>query len=187
MSMTRRAFLAGAPMALVACSGDPVWAPDQVVNQAIYRSGGPSQLTLFTVNNTYSGNGAHTALLVDASQRVLFDPAGSFETNVTPERNDVLFGFTPAAEQAFVSYHSRALFYMVIQTLTVPPAVAEQALQLAMQNGAVPQANCARTTSKLLRQLLGFESIRRTWSPNKLSDSFGALPGVTSREVRELD
>lgn len=186
-ALTRRAFVVGAPLALAACSGEPVWAPDSAVNAATFRSDGPTALTLYTVLNTASDNGAHSALLIDASQRILFDPAGSFETNLTPERNDVLFGITPALEQSFISYHSRRLYYVVVQKVDVPPAVAEQAMRLALANGAVPKANCTRATSGILEQLPGFETINQTWFPNKLMERFATLPGVTSREVREQD
>lgn len=185
--LSRRAFVIGAPFALAACSADPVWAPDTAVNAATYRSGGPSALTLFTVKNTGSGNGAHSSLLIDGSQRVLFDPAGSFRASAIPERNDVLFGFSPAAEQAYVSFHARAAYFVVIQTVTVPPAVAEQALQLALTNGAVAKASCTRATSAIIRQLPGFDDISGSWFPNNLSDSFGQIPGVQTSEVREQD
>jgi hypothetical protein len=186
-TLTRRAFVVGAPLALAACSADPVWAPDAAVNAAAYRGTGQSALTLFTVKNTGSGNGAHSALLIDGSQRVLFDPAGSFKATTIPERNDVLFGFSPAVEQAYVSFHARPDFYVVIQKIAVSPAVADQALRLAMANGAVPQAHCSRAISRLLSQLPGFDAIGTTWFPNNLSDKFGTVVGVTSREVREQD
>lgn len=185
--LSRRAFVIGAPLALAACSADPVWAPDTAVNGATYRSGGPSTLTLFTVKNTGSGNGAHSALLIDASQRVLFDPAGSFQADAIPERNDVLFGFSPTAEQVYISYHARTDYYVVVQTTAVSSAVAEQALQLAQTNGAVAKANCTRATSAIIRQLPGFGSIGGSWFPNNLSDAFGQIPGVQTREVREQD
>lgn len=185
--LTRRAFVVGAPLALAACSAEPIWAPDDAVQAARYSSGGPSALTLFTVKNTGSGNGAHTSLLVDASERVLFDPAGSFKANRVPERNDVLFGFSPAVETAYRSFHARTEFFLVIQKITVPPAVAEQALQLVKANGAVPKANCTRATSTIISQLSGFETIGTTWFPNNLSDAFANIPGVTTSELRELD
>lgn len=185
--MTRRAFVIGAPLGLAACAAEPVWAPDVAVNAARYQSGGPPALTLFTVKNAGSGNGAHTALLVDASQRVLFDPAGSFQADATPERNDVLFGFSPAAEQAYISYHARTDYDVLVQQIAVPPAVAEQALRLVLANGAVPKANCTRATSAIIRQLPGFEAVGGTWFPNNLSDAFAKVPGVQSRVVREQD
>lgn len=185
--MDRRSFLIGLPLALSACSAQEVWAPQDVVARAIHREPGRSYLTLYTMRNVGSGNGAHTSLLINASQRVLFDPAGSFEQAVMPERNDVLFGVTPRLEKFYVSFHARETYYVVGQTVDVAPEVAEQALDLALVAGPVPQANCARVTSRILRQLPGFEGFRQTWSPTKIEDDFAQLPGVTTEEYREDD
>ncbi|MEJ8562828.1 hypothetical protein QTO30_17500 [Yoonia sp. GPGPB17] len=185
--MDRRNFLISLPLALSACSAQEVWAPEDVVARAIYREPGRNYLTLYTMKNVGSGNGAHTALLINASQRVLFDPAGSFKQDVMPERNDVLFGVTPRLEKFYVSFHARETYYVVGQTADVTPEVAEQALNLSFAAGPVPQANCARVTSRMLRQLPGFEGFRQTWSPNRIHDDFAQLPGVTTLEYREDD
>ncbi len=185
--MNRRGFLIGLPLALSACTAQEVWAPDDVVTRAIHRKPGSKYLTLYTMKNVGSDNGAHSALLINASQRVLFDPAGSFKQDVMPERNDVLFGVTPRLEKFYVSFHARETYYVVGQTVNVAPEVAEQALNLALVSGPVPQANCARFTSRILRQLPGFEGIRQTWGPNRIEEDFAKLPGVTTLEYREND
>lgn len=185
--MDRRTFLIGLPLALSACAVEEVWAPDDVVARATYRGTGPKHLTLYTMLNVRSDSGAHTSLLIDASHRIIFDPAGTFKTPYLPERNDVLFGVSPRLEQYYLSYHARATYYVVGQRIEVAPDVAERALILAFANGAVPQAGCARTTSRLLRQLPGFEGIKQTLFPGKLMDDFAKLPGVETREYRESD
>ena len=185
--MDRRRFLIGLPLALAGCAAQEVWAPDDVVSRAIYREPGRKYLTLYTMKNVGSDSGAHSALLINASQRVLFDPAGTFQQQVMPERNDVLFGVSPRYETLYVSFHARETFYVIGQTVDVTPEVAEQALNLAMQLGPVPQANCARVTSRLLRQLPGFGSIRQTWGPNIVAEDFAKLPGVETLEYREDD
>ncbi len=185
--MNRRGFLVGLPLALSACTAQEVWAPDDVVTRAVHRKPGKKYLTLYTMKNVASDNGAHSALLINASQRVLFDPAGSFKQDVMPERNDVLFGVTPRLENFYVSFHARSTFYVVGQTVEVAPEVAEQALNLALVSGPVAQANCARVTSRILRQLPGFAGIRQTWGPNRILEDFARLPGVTTQEYREDD
>ena len=177
----------GLPLALSACAVEEIWAPDDVVARATYRGTGPKHLTLYTMLNVGSDNGAHSSLLIDASHRVMFDPAGSFKTPYLPERNDVLIGVSPRLEQYYLSYHARATYYVVGQRIEVAPEVAERALILAFANGAVPQAGCARHTSRLLRQLPGFEGIKQTMFPDKLMENFGRLPGVETREYREND
>jgi hypothetical protein len=185
--MNRRHFLIGTPLALTACTASKVWAPDILVSQYIYREEGPKYLTLYTMKNVGSGNGAHSALLINASQRVIFDPAGSWVQEQMPERNDVLFGVSPQLESYYVSFHARVTFYVIGQRISVTPDVAERALNLALVAGPAPQGNCSRFTSRLLRQLPGFESIGQTWFPNNLSDNFETLPGVETREYREND
>lgn len=185
--MDRRSFLIGLPFAVSACSAQQVWAPDDLIARAIHREPGRSYLTLYTMKRASNDSGAHSALLINASQRVLFDPAGSFEQEVMPERNDVLFGVTPRLENFYVSFHARSSFYVVGQSVDVSPEVAEQALNLAMVSGPVAQASCARVTSRILRQLPGFEGIRQTWGPGRIAEDFAKLPGVTTLEYREDD
>lgn len=131
--------------------------------------------------------GAHSALLINASQRVMFDPAGSWSQDVMPERNDVLFGVSPRLERYYVSFHARVTFYVIGQKVAVSDDVAERALQMALVAGPVPKANCTRVTSGLLGQLPGFDVINKSWFPNALADDFAKLPDVETREYREND
>jgi hypothetical protein len=183
----RRRFLIGLPLALSACTGERVWAPDDLVARSIYRAPGQNYLTLYTMKNIRNDEGAHSALLVNASQRVLFDPAGSWSQDVMPERNDVLFGVSPRLEEYYVSFHARVTFYVVGQKIAVTPDVAEQAFNSVLQAGPVFQSNCARVTSRVLRELPGFESIGSTWFPNSIAKDFARLPGVQTRTYREND
>ncbi|MEL6958895.1 MAG: hypothetical protein AAGL89_08105 [Pseudomonadota bacterium] len=189
--MLRRTFVLTAPLALAACGGtvlrEEVVAPQAVVDRVAYAAAGPKSLTLVTMKNTSSGNGAHTALIINASQQVIWDPAGTFGHSSIPERNDVHFGINPRILDFYLSYHSRITYYTVSQKIEVSPAVAEQALQLAITNGPTPKALCTTHTSMMLRQLPGFESIRRTMFPNNLHDQFARLPGVVTTERRETD
>ncbi|WP_210530058.1 hypothetical protein [Rubellimicrobium arenae] len=180
--MLRRTVLLGLPLALAGCAGTSVWAPDDAVEHARYRAPGPTYLALVTVRNEGDGQGAHTALLINASERVLFDPYGGWTDPLVPERNDVLFGFSPGVEARYLDYQAKDGYYYVRQEIQVPPEVAEQALVLAKNYGAVGMAQCTRATSDILRQLPGFESVRLTFIPEMLSGRFGRLPGVTTIE-----
>lgn len=186
--MKRRVFLIGLPMVgLTACAAQPVWAPDEQVARAFAPQVGPASLTLYTMLNNGSGNGAHTGLLINASQRVLWDPAGTFEADVLPERNDVVYGATPYVEQLYASFHARETYHVVAQKIEVPQTVAEQTLQAVQSYGAVRKAHCSRATSSILQTIPGFEGLRRTYSPSNLSKDFASLPGVQTWEIREND
>ena len=184
----RRVFLTGlAASGLTACAAESVLAPMDVVEARAFRSDEPTHLRLLTMRNTGSDNGAHSAVLVQASQRVMFDPAGSFSHPTIPERNDLLYGITPRVEQYYISYHARQTYYVEAQYLEVSPAVAEQAFMLFQRAGPVAQANCTRVTSRVLRQLPGLERLPQTWFPGNLADAFGKLPGVRTEIYREQD
>ncbi len=171
-------------MALAACGAPvPVVDPPETVAAAAYAHDGPPSITLLTTQNTRSGAGAHTALLINASQRVIYDPAGSFYHSRVPEQNDLKFGITDRILNFYLDYHSRDTFRVIEQTVEVSPAVAELALARARVQGAAPAAYCANYTSDLLRGVPGFEGLPRTFYPNQLSAAFAALPGVRSRTV----
>ena len=93
--MKRLFFALFATLLLSACGAEPIWAPDEAVAKARYEHVGPTSVTLYTVMSTRSGAGAHAGLLINGSERVLFDPAGTWRHPKLPERNDVHFGITP--------------------------------------------------------------------------------------------
>jgi hypothetical protein len=185
--MDRRRFVFGLPLALAGCGAPSVWAPDEQVMQAVYRHDGPPMITLFTMKGVYSGYGAHTSLMINASQRVIFDAAGSFVYPDIPERNDVLFGITPRVENFYIGYHARTTYFVIRQDKEVSPEVAELALQLALENGPVPRSACTLATSNLLSKLPGFERVNPTLLPDRLEMRFAELPGVVTQEYRDFD
>jgi hypothetical protein len=185
--MRKWALLIVAALILSACAGQEAWAPDEAVTKAAYRNNGPARLTLFTMINNKTGAGAHSSLMINGSQRVIFDPAGSFRHESIPVRNDVLFGITPKVEDAYTRYHARQTYRVQVQQVDVSPEVAEMAMREVMANGAVGKARCSYTTSRIIARLPGFEQVRQTWFPRKLAEQFGKIPGVTSRELYEYD
>jgi len=181
-------FLAGLPLALSGCGAPSVWADQEFVQSKVYRHPGPTALTLFTMKNVGSENGAHTGLMVSASQRVIFDPAGTFGHETIPERNDVHFGITPRILDFYRTYHARETYYVIEQYVEVAPEQAETALRMVLDNGPVPKAQCTRATSSILMRVPGFETrFRSALFPNGLNDQFGRLPNVVTFEHREYD
>ena len=170
-------------LALAACStAEPVWAPDVEVQRYRYSHDGPATLTLYTVVSTANGSGGHTGLVIDGSERVLFDPAGTFRLAFAPERNDVIHGFSPRVESVYVDYHARETFDVIKQEIAVSPEVAEMALREVQAYGAVPKARCSIAISRILGRLPGFEGFPVTYFPNGTREAFaryGAGPGVT--------
>jgi hypothetical protein len=176
-----------AVLGLAACGAEPKWAPEEQVQAARYVEGPPTYITLYTVINKSSGSGAHSAILVNGSERVIFDPAGTWHHPRLPERNDVHFGMTEKALAFYVDYHARETYDVVEQKVYVSPEVAELVLAKVKAYGAVPKAMCTNATSSILRSVPGFESLPSTWYPKKLSEPFGQLPGVQTRLITDDD
>lgn len=184
-----RLFLCGLFLALAGCASSPQKpnADAATLTQAAYRDPGTPSMMLITMVNNRTGKGGHTSLMINASQRVIFDPAGSFKADVVPEYNDVLYGITPAVFEAYRGSHARETFHVVTQEVALTSAQAERAFQLVTSNGRVPGAYCANATSGIMAQIPGFESIDRTFFPVRLQEQFGTLPGVVTERYYEND
>lgn len=185
--MLRLAFCLMAFVGLAACGAEPKWAPEEQVQAARYVANEPPHVTLYTVVNKRSGSGAHSAILVNASERLIFDPAGTWHHPRLPERNDVHFGMTDKAIAFYIDYHARASYDVIEQRIEVSPEIAARVMRRVKEYGAVPKAMCTQATSSVLRGVPGFESLPSTWYPKRLSDAFGELPGVTTRRITDDD
>ncbi len=172
---------------LAGCAADT--GGDDTIEQitaAAYDAPGTS-ITLFTMVNNRTGAGGHSSLMVNGSQQVIFDPAGSFRDPRVAERADVLYGITPGWVQAYKSAHARESHHVVTQEINVTPEQAEKLLRLVQANGAVPGAYCANATSGILAQVDGFTGIKQTFYPVKLMEQIALLPDVKTMKYYEDD
>ena len=187
MSALRLILCLVALLGLAACGAEPKWAPQEQVDAVRFVSEEPPSITLFTVVNKRTGSGAHSAILVNASERVIFDPAGTWYHPKLPERNDVHFGMNDKALAFYIDYHTRKTYDTIEQKIYVSPEVAQLVLARVEAYGAVPKAMCTQATSSVLRGVPGFESLPQTFYPKQLSKAFGKLPGVTTRVITDDD
>ncbi|MEM8654839.1 MAG: hypothetical protein AAGF36_08840 [Pseudomonadota bacterium] len=171
------------------CAAPPVvpYASDERVAAVAYREPGPATITVMTMVSNRNGSGAHSALMINGSERVIFDPAGSFVNDRVPERDDVLYGISPAVLQGYRSAHARSTYHVVSQTVEVTAEQAEIAMQLAERNGAVGSAFCTNATTSLMQQVPGFENIRVTMFPSNLMEQMASYPGVVEDKYFEDD
>ena len=124
--MKRRVFLAAAlPVALAACGAQNIWATDEELRAARFVSDEPPSITLLTVIGIPRGEGGHSGLMINGSQRVIYDPAGSWEHPRIPERNDVLYGITDNFKNFYIDYHARSTYWVAEDTILVPREVAD--------------------------------------------------------------
>lgn len=164
-----------------------VWAPDEAVRAARFVSDEPPSITLYTVVGIPRGEGAHSALMINGSQRVIFDPAGSWQHPRIPERNDVLYGITDNFKRFYIDYHARETYWVAEDTKLVSREVADAAIAAAEANGAVAKSFCTSGTGNVLRKTPGFAGAPNSLQPMKMRDWFMALPGVVSKQYRDGD
>jgi hypothetical protein len=178
-------------LGLAACGADQRFDPQPRVDAARFVAGAPSYVTLYTGISDRSGGGVHSALLINGSERILFDPAGTFEHPRAPIQNDVHYGITDEVVAFYLDYHARDTptekFHVIERTLIVSPQTAALIMARAKANGAVPKAHCASSISAILRGVPGFENLPSTFYPVKLGEAFEEMPGVTTRKVTEAN
>lgn len=187
MTFLRTLILVVMAATLSACGGQSVWAPDEAVQKARYDSPEPAYLVLKTMINNRSGSGGHASLTINASQTVMYDPAGRWSHPLGPERNDVVFGMFPKLEENYDLWHARDTHHVVNQKIYVSEEVAEKALQLALAAGPSLDAQCTLNISGLLMQLQGFSSLKSTYFPANLMKQFAKLDGVQTTKVYDDD
>ncbi|AUH64836.1 hypothetical protein [Paracoccus zhejiangensis] len=186
--MKRRTFLvAAAALPLAACGADNIWASDEAVRAARFVSDEPPSITLFTVIGIPKGEGGHSALMINGSQRIIYDPAGSWQHPRIPERHDVLYGITPNFKNFYIDYHARSTYWVAEDRVPVSLAVADAAIRSAEQEGAASKSFCAVNTGQVLNRVPGFQGAPTGFSPLKLRQWFLTRPGVVSKSHRDGD
>lgn len=167
---------------LAGCGADSIYAPVAEVSARAHVEPGPARLTLMTAINNRSGEGGHSALMVSGSQRVLFDPAGTWRHPTAPERGDVIYGITPTMLEFYTDYHARPTYHVVVQEVVVPAETAERALALVEAHGPASKATCGMSVSGILREL-GFSQVDRSWFPARIMRDFAEVPGVVEHKI----
>ncbi len=175
---------------LTACAGSERNAPiasSADIQAAAYSSPLPASITLMTMVKENGDFGEHTGILINASQQVLYDPAGTFRHSTSPNARDVNYGMHPAMVEYYKSYHARRGYYVMSQEIRVTPEIAELVFQRAVAQGKTAKLRCAISASSVLNGIPMFSSIPTTFFPGKIRDAFAELPGVTTTYVYEDD
>lgn len=180
--------LAGLLVAL-ALSGCEVYREAELeeVAQARYVSSTEPSITLLSMVNAENGRSAHAALLINGSEQVLYDPAGTFQHPDLPRRDDIHYGVTPRYLDYYERYHARFSHYVHAQEVPVSRATADQVLANAEALGRTPKMFCAGSVTGAVRPVAPFTEVRTSLFPETVRQDFAAIPGVRDRYVRETD
>ena len=144
-------------------------------------------VSVVTMVNTRTDRAAHSALIINASERVIYDPAGTFQHKDLVERGDIHYGATDRLVDYYLRYHARFSHYVHEQRLYVPPEVAEATLRRAEAQGPSPKMMCNFHTTDILNDVGAFGRLKSSIFPQTLRAQFAELSGVDNRYVREDD
>ena len=184
--MRRTLPLLIAVLVLAGCEVYQPASPDAIA-RARYESPEPSSVTLLSMVNARSGRSAHAGLLINGSQQVLYDPAGTFTHPALPRRGDIHYGMTPRYVDYYERYHARFDYFVEAQKVPVSRAQADQLIANAQAQGQAAKMFCGVDVAGVLRPVPPFEDVRTSFFPEALRQDFTRIAGVETHYVYEND
>lgn len=183
----RRALLALlAALALAGCEIYTPATPEQIA-AARYVSPEPPSVTLFSMVNEASGRSEHAGLLINGSQQVLYDPAGTFTHPDLPRAGDIHYGMTPRFVDYYERYHARFDYFVEGDKIPLTRAQADQLIANAQAEGQRMKMTCSLAVADVLRPVPPFEGVTKSIFPEAIREDFKRLPGVSTSYVYEND
>jgi hypothetical protein len=175
--------------ALTALAGCEVYRPadPDAIARARYVSETPASVTLMSMVSRSTGRSAHVGLLINGSQQVLYDPAGTFTHPDLPRAGDIHYGMTPRFVDYYERYHARFDYFVEIQKVPISRAAADQLIVNAQGEGQSMKMTCALAAADVLQPVPPFQNVSRSIFPEALRQDFSAMPGVEIRYVQESD
>lgn len=181
-------LLLGFSLILSACANPNAGtAPAAEIAASRFANSEPAYISLLTMVNSNSGFGEHAALLINGSQQIIYDPAGSFRHTALPRRDDVVYGITPRYADYYNSYHARFGYYVKVQKFEISREQADAMIAASIARGSVPKLFCATAISDVLNDFPQFADIRPTFFPGAIMKRVANIAGVATTEVREDD
>ncbi|WP_424930389.1 hypothetical protein [Amaricoccus tamworthensis] len=162
-------------------------ASPEDISRAVYSSAEPASITLISMVKNRDDRSAHSALLINGSQQVLYDPAGTFQHPDLPRSGDIHYGVTPRFLDYYEKYHARFSHYVQSQTVEVDQATANRILANAQAKGKSPKMFCAVAVADVINSEDPFRGVNVTMFPEGLRRDFAEIPGVQDSFVYEYD
>jgi hypothetical protein len=184
--MRSASMAALATLLLAGCEVYQAASPEDI-ERARYVSDEPPSVTLISMVSNSTGRSAHSALLINGSERVLYDPAGTFQHPDLPRRGDIHYGITPRYLDYYERYHARFSHFVHTQTVQVSRATADQVLANAQAEGKTLKMLCAGSVTGALHPVEPFTHVRWTLSPEGVREDFAQIAGVVDDYVYEVD
>ena len=180
-------FLLGMGLFVAGCAGNSGTAPTAEISAAQFNNPDPAFVSLITMVNSNSEIGAHSALLLNGSQQIIYDPAGSFRHSELPRRDDVVYGITPRFADYYNSYHARFGYYVKVQTLDISREQADAMIAAAQARGHVGKLFCATAVADVMNDFPQFANIPVTFFPGAIMKRVARIDAVDTVVISEDD
>lgn len=181
------AILLGISLFAAGCASNSGTALPAEIAAAEVSVPAPASVSLITMVNEKTGGGEHSALLINGSQQIIYDPAGTFRHSQLPRRDDVVYGITPRFASYYNSYHARFGYYVKVQTLEISRTQADAMIAAAQARGHVPKLFCATAISDVLNDFPQFADIPVTFFPGAIMKRVARIDAVDTLIIREDD
>jgi len=179
--------LLGLSLFIAGCAGNSGTAPAEEISAAQYSNPEPSSVSLITMVNSNSDFGEHSALLINGSEQIIYDPAGSFRHSELPRRDDIVYGITPRFASYYNSYHARFGYYVKVQTLEISREQADEMIAASRARGHVGKLFCANAISSVLNDFPQFSDFPVTFFPGAIMKRMARIEAVDTLIIREDD
>ncbi len=181
------AILLGLSLFTAGCASNSGTALPAEISAAQVSVPAPASVSLITMVNAKSEFGEHSALLINGSQQIIYDPAGSFRHTELPRRDDVVYGITPRFADYYNSYHARFGYYVKVQTLEISVEQADAMIAAAQARGHVPKLFCATAITDVLNDFPQFADIPVSFFPGAIMKRVARIDAVDTVIIREND
>ena len=175
-----------AVLALSGCEFYTPATPDEIA-RARYVSDEPPSITLMSMVNARSGKSAHVGLLINGSEQVLFDPAGTFTHPDLPRKGDVHYGMTPRFVDYYERYHARFDYYVEAQKVPVTRGRGRPDPRRRRGARQVDEDDLRPRHGRDPAPVPRFADAPVDVYPEALRAYFAGLPGVEDHYVTESD
>ena len=164
---------------LTACGGVVHGNAPEVAARAHYVHNGPPEIALITIIHKPTDFMWHSALLINADERVLFESGGFWNDPDDHRLNDIVFNMTDERLAKYADHRGNlAVWDIVMHRVPVSAQVAMAAKQRAMGHESVVAGFCAQGVASVLQVVPGLEGLGNVILPHDLVPLMEKMPGV---------
>lgn len=166
-------------ISLSGCAGTLYSSPPDVAKRDRHSPEAAPEIALVTVMHKPTRFMWHSALLITADERILYESGGYWIDPENRRLGDVHYNMNDARLRDYVARRGNPkVWEITLHRVAVPKEVAQEAKHRAETNQLVLGGFCAVGVAELLKGLPGFDHIGPVLLPHDLVPRFAEIPGV---------